>query len=62
MVFGRAFLATRYVDKWQDEGNDNHRVVSNRLQALGVSTILLSLGGFITGSLILAICLHTTLN
>jgi hypothetical protein len=49
-----AFGSTRYVDKWQDEGNDIHRVTSNRYQTAGIVLIILSIICFIAGSLHLA--------
>ncbi|WP_035102559.1 hypothetical protein [Devosia sp. LC5] len=53
-----AFLSTRYVDKWMDEKNDQHRITSNTAQITGIVMILLSIVTFLVGSLFLAAGFH----
>lgn len=55
-----AFGSTRYVDKWQDEGKDAHRVTSNRFQTAGYTMLAISLVLFAAGSITLAVCFHGT--
>jgi membrane protein implicated in regulation of membrane protease activity len=49
-----AFAATRYVDKWQTESNDAHRVTSNSFQLAGVLAVLFSIAMFLAGCLYFA--------
>ena len=53
-----AFLSTRYVDKWQDENDDRHRITSNNAQYAGVILILGSVVAFLIGSVWLAAGFH----